>query len=100
MARYDVYETGRDDDTPFLLDVQANVLRDFRSRVVVPLVRRAAFTPSTRLHPVFTVRSAQVIMATHLIAAVPAFELKSPIASLESAHFQIVAALDMLFQGV
>lgn len=40
MARYDVYrnQSARGaDDTPFLLDVQADMLAQLRTRVVVPL---------------------------------------------------------------
>lgn len=39
--------------------------------VVIPLVRRAAFgPPPSRLHPMFTVADQQMVMATHLLAAI------------------------------
>jgi toxin CcdB len=39
------------------------------------------------------------VMATHLMAAVPKSELVTPVANLTSRHDEIIAALDILFQG-
>jgi toxin CcdB len=46
MARFDVYATpGRHaDSTPYLLDVQSDLLDGLDSRVVIPLRRRERFT--------------------------------------------------------
>ena len=101
MARYDVFPTRIDDATPYLLDVQSDLLMAFNTRVVVPLVRSSALRAAhKRLHPTFLVEGERVIMATHLLAAIAVAELRDPVATLEDAHFEIVNALDMLFQGL
>jgi toxin CcdB len=88
-------------EIPFLLDVQADLLSDLETRVVIPLVRRAAFgRPASRLHPVFTVADEQVVMATHLLAAVRRRSLGAPIASLEARRDVIIAAIDVIWSGV
>jgi toxin CcdB len=52
MARFDVYATpGRHvDSTPYLLDVQSDLLDGLDSRVVIPLRRRERF-PAVPLAP-------------------------------------------------
>jgi toxin CcdB len=100
MARYDVFAWREHPETPYVLDVQTDLLVAFNTRVVLPLIRRTAFSkPISRLHPQFSVRGEVVVMATHLLAAVSVVELSEPVATLEEAHFEIVATLDMLFQG-
>lgn len=52
---------NRDDETgnmPFLVDIQADLLADLETRVVVPLVHAAIFgRRANRLHPLFTVEA-------------------------------------------
>ena len=95
---------NRDDatgDMPFLIDVQADLLSDLETRVVVPLVREAAFgRRASRLHPLFMVDGQQVVMATHLLAAVRRGTLGTPLASLLEQRDSIIAAIDVLWSGV
>jgi toxin CcdB len=97
MARYDVYRGPSD---ALLLDVQSSLLAIVGSRVVIPLLP-ADSTPRSiaRLHPVFELEREPHIMATHLISAIPDTLLKVRVANLAQHHDEIVAALDMLFQG-
>ena len=101
MARYDVFvnsDTGS--DALFLLDVQSDLLEGLDTRMVVPLLRTAAYLrPARRLHPVFTVAGESVIMATHLMASVHRCELSDCIGNLADEHDRIVEALDLLFHG-
>jgi toxin CcdB len=95
---------NRDDETgniPFLIDVQADLLSDLETRVVVPLVREGAFgRRASRLHPLFTIEGEQVVMATHLLAAVRRGTLGSALASLLDQRDVIIAAIDVLWTGV
>jgi toxin CcdB len=52
-----------------------------------------------KLHPVFDINGRKMVMTTHLIATVAATELGENRTNLTSHHDDIVAALDMLFQG-
>jgi len=51
------------------------------------------------LNPVFSVDGREYVMATQFISVLPTPTLKMPIARLSDKHDEIVAALDMLFQG-
>ena len=86
---------------PFLMDVQSNLLSDLDARVVVPLVRSASFgRPASRLPPVFTVGGQQVVMATHLVAAVRRSTLGARITSPHDHRDVIIGAIDVSWSGV
>jgi toxin CcdB len=51
------------------------------------------------LNPVFDIGGKRVVMMTQGMAAVPCQLLKQPVTSLAHRHTEIVAALDLLFQG-
>ena len=97
MARYDVYPGSR--GLGFLLDCQSDLLDDLVTRVVIPLIPVAGFDPVPRLNPVFAINGARLVMATQLIFAIPRERLQRPVANLESEHFTIVGALDVLLTG-
>ena len=104
MARFDVYANtgGHADTTPYLLDVQSNLLDGLDSRVVIPLRSLAHFPKirlPARLTPVLTVEGDDCLLETPKMGAVPVRVLKSPVTSLAYAQAQITAALDFLFQG-
>lgn len=104
MARFDVYRhTGAHAvDTPYLLDVQSDLLSGLETRIVIPLRRRDRFPDvhlPANLTPTFKVEGVECILETPKLAAVPLRILKQPIESLVANQFEIVAALDFLFQG-
>ena len=98
MARYEVFSGSVEGS--YLLDVQTDLVEHFTTRMVVPLLPVGmAPPPVRRLHPVFDLGGQRLVMATHLMAAVPAAGLKESRFNLARHHDDIVAALDMLFQG-
>ena len=98
MARYDYYRDA--DRNAFFLDVQSDMVEILNSRVVVPLLPpRLAPMPARRLNPIFKIDGGDYVMVTQFISALPAAELPQQIGNLDPYHDQIVAALDMLFQG-
>lgn len=104
MARFDVYAnpSSRATTTPYLLDVQSDLLNDLDTRVVIPLRRLNAFPKvklSTRLTPVLTIQGEELLLETPKMGAVPQRVLKTPKTSLASEQAQISAAMDFLFQG-
>lgn len=99
----DVYRNKEDPSgqIPYLLDVQADLLADLDTRAVIPLIRVQAFgRRASRLHPVFTIETHRVVMATHLIAAVRKRPLGTAITSLINERDIIISALDVLWSGV
>lgn len=104
MARFDVYENPGSHavTTPYLLDVQSDLLDGLDSRMVVPLRSLAHFPKvklPTRLTPVLTVEGQDFLLETPKMGAVPKRILKTPITSLLDDQAEITAALDFLFQG-
>ena len=98
MVKYDVFANPNGDG--YLLEVQTDLLDELKTRVVVPLIPHSSEIKTLRrLNPVFTIGGKQYAMFTHLIATVPASRLAEPRTNLGRLHDQIVAALDMLFQG-
>lgn len=104
MARFDVYPNpgAHAGTTPFLLDVQSDLLDGLDSRMVVPLRHLDQFAKvklPTRLTPVLSVNGSDLLLETPKMGAVPARILKSPVASLAGDEVRITGALDFLFHG-
>lgn len=104
MARFDVHANpgSHATTTPYLLDVQSDLLNGLDSRMVIPLRRLEAFPKvrlSTRLTPIFTINGEDLLLETPKMGAVPQRVLKAPVTSLTQEQEQITAALDFLFQG-
>ena len=98
MAQFTVYRNP--ENAGYLLNVQADVNDNFATRVVVPLFPVGEIAEFARtLNPVFAVEGNRVVMMTQGLAAVPSPLLKQSVMSLESKRSEIVAALDLLFQG-
>ncbi|MET0574459.1 MAG: CcdB family protein [Mesorhizobium sp.] len=98
MARYDLYRAS--DGDGYLLDVQADLVSSFNTRVVIPLMRpQLAPFPARRLNPIFEIGGREFVMVTQFISAATMSELGGVADNLSAHHDQIVSALDMLFQG-
>ncbi len=97
MARFDVYSglSG----SGYLLDCQADILRNLATRFVIPLLPSTGLPRADRLNPLFTVADENVVMATQLASAVDARELGRPIHSLAEEQSTIMDAIDMLLTG-
>lgn len=98
MARYTVY---RNPDGPgYLIDLQTEINSHFATRVVAPLLPVEEIPVYAKaLNPVFEVEGQRVVMVTQGMAAVPLHLLKHSVMSLDDKRSEIVAALDLLFQG-
>lgn len=104
MARFDVYANpgGHSATTPYLLDVQSDLLDGLDSRLVIPLRSLEHFPKvklSTRLTPVFRIKGQDCLLETPKMGAIPARVLKSRVVSLADEREHITAALDFLLQG-
>ena len=103
-AQFDVY---RNPDPisrktiPYLLDIQAELLADLATRVVVPLIVSGSFAkPARILNPVFSIEDHGVVMSTQELAGVSRSELGDRVANLASERDTIIAALDLLISGI
>lgn len=98
MARFDVHENP--DGPGYLLDCQADILRDLSTRLAVPLLPvEYAPPPSRRLNPCVTIGGEEVVMMTHFASAIPRSALGPVVQSLANEEIVIMNAFDMLLTG-
>ncbi len=83
-----------------MLDCQSDLLEDLATRTVVPLMPETMLPPPLpRLNPVFTVDGQALVMATQLIFAIPVARLDHLVTNIDTHHYTIMNALDMLLTG-
>ena len=104
MARFDVYANpgSHAGTTPYLLDVQSDLLNSLDTKMVIPLRSLKHFPKvklPTQLTPIFTIEGEDYLLETPKMGAIPRRVLKSRVTSLAQAQDQITAAMDFLFHG-
>ena len=83
-----------------LLNVQADVLSQINSRIVIPLVPATpAISLIAKLNPVLNVNGTPMVLMTQQIAPIPIKALGPHITNLNSQSDVIANALDMLLKG-
>jgi toxin CcdB len=98
MAQFDLY-AGVGRTNAYVVDLQADLLDRLATRIVAPLVPRTETEIITGLTPVVEVNGAEFLILTQELAAIPARELRSRVASLAAYQDAIKRALDILFLG-
>ena len=101
MARLDVHRNRQSGSNfPLLLDVQANLLADLRSRLVIPLVPEGASGLRLRQLDVdVEISGIRYVLRTEVMGAVAASQLGEIVATLRQRHDEVAAAIDFLLQG-
>ncbi|MCB1890342.1 MAG: CcdB family protein [Rhodocyclaceae bacterium] len=98
MSRFNVYPNPSGHG--YLIDIQADLMAHFNTRVVVPLLPlEMAPKAAKMLNPLFDIDGKLHVMATQFMAAVPVSELKSATFNASNRQNEIVAAIDLLHQG-
>jgi toxin CcdB len=101
MARLDVYRGPGRSSRIYVVDVQADLLADLTTRVVVPLIPEAAVRKvAANLNPIFAIEGQPHVMVTQAVATVPRRELRQVVTSLNEHHDTVLRALDVLLTGV
>ncbi len=104
MAQWDVHRNpsrASRDRVPYLLDIQADLLRSLGTRVVVPLYDPVAFGPrARRLNPVLVIEGREVVASFAELAGIPLSALGERVDGADHARTSLVAALDCLLSGV
>jgi toxin CcdB len=104
MAQFDVYENTNPETKktiPYLLDIQADLLDNLATRVVVPLINASAMGKAAQhLNPQFKIKRTALIMSTAELAGVSVNILGVKVCSLKDQRVEIIAALDFLFTGI
>src|SRR6185503_10440317 len=83
MPQFSVYKNKNPKSRstfPYLIDVQSDLLSDLGTRVVVPLIKRAALTrkPIKNLMPAIRVDGQEFIMMVPQLAGIAASDLGAP----------------------
>jgi toxin CcdB len=104
MAMFDVFPNpgAHASTTPYLLDVQCDLLDGLDSRMVIPLRSLEHFSKvklPTRLMPVLHVNGQEYLLETPKMGAVPKRILNTSVASMAEEQDTITGALDFLFHG-
>jgi toxin CcdB len=105
MAQFDVYQNKNSRSKamyPLLVDVQAELLDELQTRVVIPLTKLPALvrTPIGGLVPTVKVSNTNYLLLTPELAGVPVSSLGKAVANILGQRLVIIAALDLLITGV
>lgn len=100
MARFDVYGL-KNNPRILVVDIQAELFSDLRTRVVVPLVpySQAKNESMIKLKPILEFNQKKYVLMTTELGAVSTKDLDDCGGNLEKHRIQIIEALDFLFQG-
>jgi toxin CcdB len=104
VAQFDVHRNPAPSKArvPFLLDVQADLLKVLATRAVIPLVKPAQIGNLVirYLHFEVEVEGQRLIALGSELAAIPVKALGPRVGSLASKRGKIMRALDVLANGV
>jgi toxin CcdB len=85
---------------PYVVILQADVLNDFATVVVAPLMQETAATKFTKLNPKVLVQGKTYSVSMPEMSSVLRKHLGEVVASAGSQHSEFVAAIDLIFTGV
>ncbi len=86
----------------YVVDVQADLLSDLRTRIVIPLLSEAEAPKITfkALNPTCVINGAKHVLMTQSLGSVSAKELGPSVGSLAEQRGPIIRALDALLSGL
>jgi len=104
MAQFTVYKNKnpRSKTTyPLLVDVQADLLDELQTRLVIPLTRAPALTkkPIAGLTPPIDIDGERYLLMTPQLAGIARSELGVTVGNITDQRSAIVSALDLLITG-
>ena len=104
MPQFDVYRNKNPATRsayPLLVDVQADLLDDLQTRVVIPLTHAEELLrrPLTTLTPIVTIEGEKYLVVTPEIAGIGKSHLGACVGAIPQERDKIVAALDLLITG-
>ena len=100
MARFDVYLYS--EEVPLVVDVQASLLADLKTRMVIPLwpPARTKKEALPRLRPLITVNGKDYVLMTTEMSSADLSDLGKFVENVEGQRQAIVDAVDFMLQGV
>jgi toxin CcdB len=101
MAQFDIYRNPKRGSYPLLLDVQADIMAQLTTRIVVPLAERNTYqrAPMTATSPIVTVDAREYVAVIPLLAAIAKSALGPKVGSLADRRADLIHAIDLLIAG-
>jgi len=104
MPQFDVYRNPNPETEqafPYLVDVQADLLRGLETRTVIPLSRAIELTsyPVAYLTPVVTFEGEAYALITPQLAGIARSDLGAHAGSMANQERAVLAAIDFLIRG-
>lgn len=86
----------------YVVDIQADLLSELKSRIVIPLLREKDAPRATlkALNPTCLVAGTAHVVMTQNLASVSVSELGPPVGSLTAERDSIIRAVDALLSGL
>jgi toxin CcdB len=86
----------------YIVDVQSRLLEGLATRVVIPLLSRAAAPriPMKTLNPLLPFKGGDFVLMTRNMASIPMARLGHAAGTLAAERDQIVRAIDALLSGI
>jgi toxin CcdB len=103
MRQYDICRNNNPSSrkqVPFVVVLQADLLNDFVTVVVAPLMAETPATKIARLNPQVKVQSKTYRVSMAELASVLRKQLGEVVANVEAQHGEFVAAIDLVFTGI
>jgi len=104
MAQFDIYTNPNpksQQNIPYLLDIQADLLQNLSTRVLVPLYHQGNIVRLLQhLNPIVHVNDSPFIASAAELSAVPLHVLGQPVGNISHERESIIAAIDLLVIGV
>lgn len=87
---------------PYLVDIQANLLEDLQTRVVIPLTKANTLhkKPLKNLTPVVFIEDEPYLLLTPQLAGIVRSDLGPAVTDINHYRTEIIAALDFLISGI
>lgn len=104
MARFDIYRNENPATCirfPYVLDIQAELLSELPTRLVVPLRAGTGTEPwiVSRLHPILKLGDNTFIAGFSEMAAVPSNILGNNVGTAQAQREDLIAAIDLVVTG-
>lgn len=104
MPQFTVYKNNNRktrEQYPYLVDVQADLLEDMNTRVVIPLTSADTLhRPLKTLTPIISVEGESYIALTPQLAGIARSRLGEPVTNVHDQRTELINALDLLISGI
>ena len=103
MRQYDICRNANAasrKQVPFVIVLQSDLMQDFKTVVVAPLMTETPATKISKLNPVVLAQGRTYRVSMAEMAGVLRSQLGETIANVEDQHAEFVASIDLLFTGI